>query len=260
MGRKKTKFTEHAFLPDFQIKPGVRTDHMEWIPHFLAEKEPDTVIFAGDWADMPSLSSYDKGKKSFEGRRYTNDINAFQRSVDRFFEAFEAARAGTYWPRFVFLTGNHEDRISRAVEYQPELEGLISIEQDIHLPLKARGVECYQFLDITYIDGIAYSHYFVNTTTLMKRVVGGTIDNRLKALGHSFTMGHQQTLMYGLKYGMGGKCIHGLVAGACYLHNEEYMGPQGNDHWRGMVYKHEVRDGSYDPMMVSLDYLRRRYS
>lgn len=259
MGRKKTRFTEHCFLPDFQVKPGVRTDHMEWIAKYVADKKPETVIFAGDWADMPSLSSYDKGKKSFEGRRYTNDITAFQRSVDRFFDTFEAEVSGRDRPRFVFLEGNHENRITRAVELQPELEGLISVEKDIFRHLEGWRVECHPYLEIAYIDGIAYSHYFVNTTTLMKRGIGGTIENRLKVLGHSFTMGHQQTLMYGLKYGMGGACTQGLVAGACYLHDEEYMGPQGNDHWRGVVYKHEVRDGTYDPMFVSLDYLRRKY-
>ena len=87
---------------------------------------------------------------------------------------------------------------------------------------------------------------------------GGNVETRLKTVGHSFTMGHQQTLMYGLRF-VAGQSQHGLVAGACYLHDEDYKGPQGNAHWRGIVIKHEVRDGSYDPMFVSLDYLCRRY-
>jgi hypothetical protein len=56
-----------------------------------------------------------------------------------------------------------------------------------------------------------------------------------------------------------GRSQHGLVAGACYLHDEDYKGPQGNAHWRGVLVKHEVRAGSYDLMQVSLDYLARRY-
>jgi len=91
---------------------------------------------------------------------------------------------------------------------------------------------------------------------------GGTIDARLKNIGHSFTMGHQQTLLYGLRYvndEYSGRSQHGLVAGACYLHDEDYKGPQGNAHWRGIIVKHQVCEGSYDPMFVSLDYLCRRY-
>jgi hypothetical protein len=52
---------------------------------------------------------------------------------------------------------------------------------------------------------------------------------------------------------------HGLVAGACYLHDEDYKGPQGNAHFRGIVVKHGVRNGSYDIQQISLDFLCRRY-
>jgi hypothetical protein len=71
-------------------------------------------------------------------------------------------------------------------------------------------------------------------------------------------MGHQQTLDYAIRF-VKGESQHGLVAGACYLHDEDYKGYQGNAHWRGIVVCHEVREGSYDPMFVSLDYLCRRY-
>ena len=58
---------------------------------------------------------------------------------------------------------------------------------------------------------------------------------------------------------MGGRSHHGLVAGACYLHDEAYLGPQGNQHWRGIIFKHEVSDGAYDIMTISLDFLCRKY-
>jgi hypothetical protein len=81
---------------------------------------------------------------------------------------------------------------------------------------------------------------------------------RLKTIGHSFTMGHQQTLDYAVRY-VNDRSQHALIAGACYLHDEDYKGPQGNKHWRGIVVCHQVEQGSYDPMFVSLDYLCRRY-
>ena len=34
----------------------------------------DKVICMGDFASMDSMSSYDRKKKSFEGRRYKKDI------------------------------------------------------------------------------------------------------------------------------------------------------------------------------------------
>jgi hypothetical protein len=53
--------------------------------------------------------------------------------------------------------------------------------------------------------------------------------------------------------------VSAVMAGACYLHDEDYKGPYGNHHWRGIIVKHEVCDGEYDIMKVSLDYLLRRY-
>ena len=38
----------------------------------------------------------------------------------------------------------------------------------------------------------------------------------------------------------------GLVAGSCYLHDEEYRGPQAKSEWRGIIVCHDVADGDYD--------------
>ncbi len=73
----------------------------------------------------------------------------------------------------------------------------------------------------------------------------------------SFTQGHQQGLMYGLRSTIAGM-QHGLVAGSFYIHEEAYRGPQQRTEWRGIVVKHQVENGSYDPMFVSLDFLCRR--
>lgn len=107
-------------------------------------------------------------------------------------------------------------------------------------------------------DGYAHHncHYFYNP--MSGRPYGGQVATRLKTIGHSFTMGHQQTLDYAIRF-VGDKSQHGLVAGACYLHDEDYKGPQGNAHWRGVIVKHAVNDGQYNPMFVDMDYLCRKY-
>lgn len=51
-----------------------------------------------------------------------------------------------------------------------------------------------------------------------------------------------------------------LMAGCFYQHDEDYLGPQGNDYRRHLIFKHEIQGGRYDLMEVSLDYLRRRCS
>lgn len=56
-------------IGDTQIKPDVDLSYMTAVGRYIADKQPDVVVHIGDSIDFPSLSSYDKGKKSFEGRR-----------------------------------------------------------------------------------------------------------------------------------------------------------------------------------------------
>src|SRR5260221_12872069 len=65
---------KHLILPDCQVKDGVPLEQLTWAGRYIVDKKPDVVVQIGDFADMESLSSYDQGKKSFEGRRYKNDI------------------------------------------------------------------------------------------------------------------------------------------------------------------------------------------
>jgi len=254
----------HVYIPDTQAKEGVPEDHLTWIGQYIVDQfhdKPVKIIHAGDHADMPSLSMYDVGKKVMEGRRYIIDIEAANRAWDKLnkplkdFKAFQRANHRKIWePELHITLGNHEDRISRAINSDAKLDEVIGLH---HLNYADSGWNVHNFLDVLWLDGVAYAHYFYNPMT-GKPYGGQNIETRLKNIGHSFTMGHQQTLMYGLRF-VADKSQHGLVAGACYLHDEDYKGPQGNAHWRGIIVKHQVRDGSYDPMFVSLDYLCRRY-
>lgn len=250
----------HLVIPDGQVKPGVPLEHWTWIGQYIVDMKPNVIINIGDFADMESLSFYDRGKATFEGRRYKEDIKAAGKAMRMLLAPLKAYnkkqradKKKLYKPRMVLTLGNHEERIARVGENSSELLGVIGYDD---LPYK--DWEVIPYLEPIEIDGIYYAHYFVNPTSLKKPPVGGTLDNKLMKLGHSFTMGHQQILQYGLKYGVNG-CIQGLVAGSCYQHDEDYLGPQGNDYWRGIILKHRVQGGNYDPCFVSLDYLRDRY-
>lgn len=109
------------------------------------------------------------------------------------------------------------------------------------------------------VEGYAHHncHYFYNPLT--GRPWAGTAHTKLRNIGMTFTMGHVQGIDSAHGITPDGRQRRALVVGSCYLHDEEYKGPQANHHWRGIIMKHEVRDGSYDLMEVSLDYLCRKY-
>lgn len=259
--KKVPPMARHVVIPDTQVRPDTPTAHLEWIAAYICDQyggdENLTIIHLGDHWDMPSLSSYDAGKKSMENRRVVGDIIAGNRGFDLLngpLAAYNEGKRKKWLPRKVFLHGNHEDRITRAVEDNAQLEGLLSLDL---LNAKAWGWEVHPYREIVKIDGISYSHLFYHPLT--GRPYGGmNVETRLKTIGHSFTMGHQQVFLYGVRATISGLQA-GLVCGAAYLHEEEYRGPQAQAEWRGIIVKNEVRNGTYDIMPVSLGYLCRRY-
>ncbi len=250
----------HVIIPDTQIRPGDSLDFIERIGCYIRDKQPDVVVCIGDWADMPSLSSYDKGKKTFEGRRYVADIEAAREGMRRLFQPIHdynirQRKNGKkqYKPDYYLTLGNHCDRIIRAINDDPKLDGTIGIND---LGYEEFGWKVSPFLEVVVIDGIAYSHYF-SSGVLNKPISSAQLLLNKKHM--SVIAGHQQGRQTATAYRADGKRITGIIAGSCYEHDEDYMGPQGNNHWRGLVHLHEVNDGEFDEMFVSLDYLKRRY-
>lgn len=252
----------HLVIPDTQIKPGVPVDHLEWIGKYIVHYKPDVIVHLGDHYDLPSLSSYDFGKKAAEGRRVIADIecatDAF-RLLNAPMKAYNAQKRKNkeklYKPRKIFTEGNHENRATRASEMDAKIDGLIP---DIGHIIRSFGWEFYPFLDPVEVDGISYAHYFYQPMS-GRPYSGENLLLRLKNISHSFTMGHQQGKAIAQRYLSNGTTQRGLVVGSAYLHDEDYKGPQANHHWRGIIVKHEVKDGNYDLMEVSLDFLCRKY-
>lgn len=250
---------KHLLIPDVQAKEGVPLEHLDWIGKYIVHKKPDIIVQIGDFADMPSLSSYDKGKRAFEGRRYKKDIEYATKAMDILLQPMrdynEAQRRGKraqYKPEMHLTLGNHEERIERAVEAQAELEDVIGYQD-----LPYSDWQVHDFLKPVFLDGVCYTHYMSNPMT--GKPYGGMAATILKNVGHSYVVGHAQKLEVATRHLTTGQQQWGIIAGACYLHDESYKGYQGNKHWRGVIMLHDVKEGSFDPMFISLDYLKSRY-
>lgn len=259
---RDTEDVTHMYIPDNQVKQGVDLSYLGWVGEYIVRKRPTVIISAADFADMSSLSSYDKGTRKAEGKRVQDDIDVAIEGMTILLKPLRDLQAQqrasgekVYEPRMVLTLGNHEARIDRHVNANPELHGFLSIDS---LKYKEFGWEVIPFLTPIVIDGIAYCHYFTNNMT--GKPLGGNALSMLKTIGTSFTQGHKQTLDVATRFlPTTGRQQWGIIAGACYTHEEDYKGFQGNFHWRGVIVKHRVRDGSYDPLFVSLDWLEAEY-
>ena len=192
-------------IPDTQIKPGVKTDHIQWANNFIRDRKPDKVIIIGDWWDMPSLSSWKTMKDEVDGQTYKADIESGMEALATLTRRTNA--------RYYFCTGNHEHRITRYVEKFPVLAGSIST---LDCDVEKFGIKRSEFLKPIKIDGVFYNHYFHPDHNT--RNAHPSAKALLQRECRSCTMGHVQKLETAMQKCTDGTYIRGLIAGSFYQH------------------------------------------
>ena len=241
----------HLVIGDPHCNPKASNDRFLWAGKLARDLKPDTIICMGDFSSMDSLSSYDKGKKSFEGRRYKKDIDHAHDALEKFNKGLNGRRS-----RKVMLLGNHEDRIDRIIDETPELDGTISTKD---LKFKEFGWEVFAYQEPVAIDGVHYCHNY--PTGIMGKPISG--DNIARSLllknKVSSTVGHCHLFDYSMCTIPSGRKVLGLSAG-CYLHHkEDYARNTQRLWWSGLIVKRNVRQGEYDIETIEYNTVKRRY-
>jgi hypothetical protein len=245
-------------VPDSHASPEHHNDRADWLGELIADVKPDVLVHIGDSADLASLSTYDKGKRSFQGRNYKDDINAHLEFQDRMFRPIKKLKKKM--PRTVFCEGNHEFRIKRAIELSPELDGAISFKD---LCLKDWYDDVVEYEGNTpgsiTIEGVTFAHYFVGG--IAGRPLGGihagyAIATKLLC---SATCGHSHLFGTSVHTTAQGKKVIGTVVGAYQDYTNGWAGKVGQLWDRGVVLKRNVDQGQYDIQWIGLESMRKIY-
>lgn len=251
--------TTHLVIPDSHAHPNHNNDRADWLAQLIIDIRPDVVVHIGDSADMPSLSSYDKGKRGFIGRTYRRDIEAHLEFQDRLWSPVRGRKKRL--PRTVFCIGNHEQRIHKALDLSPELVGTIGFE-DLQLRQWYDDVVPYEGSTpgVIEVDGIEYAHYFISG--VMGRPIGGQHPaySLISRRHVSSTCGHSH--LADLHYDTAGsnRKVMGAVAGCYQDYHADWAGESNKLWWRGVLVKHNVEGGTYDPQWISIEALKREYA
>lgn len=249
----------HLVIPDPHAHPDYGNERADWLGKLILDAKPDVVINLGDQWDMSSLSAYDRGKASFSGRNYKKDIEAGLEFSDRLWGPLK--RAKRKQPYSVYIEGNHEERIRRVLEIQPELDGAISY-RDLDITRYYHTFVPYtgSTPGIIELDGVVYAHFMVSG--VMGRPISGEHPSYtlLEKQFQSVTVGHTHTFDFCQRTTATGKRIQALVAG-CYT--DQVMPWAGEEICKmwcpGVVLCHDVEDGHYDLEWVSLQRLKKEY-
>lgn len=255
---------DHLVIPDDHALPGDNFRRFEWLSELIMERQPEVIVKIGDSWDLPSLCSYDKGKKShIVKKNLKEDMEVGHKSEEILFGPivkYNNTRARwkkkKYNPLIVKCIGNHEFRLARMLEYDPQWEGFVSMDdfrtrQDVQ-------EHVIDYLDFDVVDGVGYSHFFVSG-------VQGRPASSARAMiskkGMSCTMGHVHTLDYAVMKKPTGEIIRGVFCGSFHdRDHKSFAGAQvDNVWWNGVIYKHNVINGDYDVEEVSVERLERIY-
>ncbi len=240
-----------GLYPDAHTMPGHDYTPVKAIARWFADEGVDMVVNIGDFSDMHSLSSYDKGKANMEGARVIEDLEYTKEMNDLFNYNLQG-----HDPYKVMTLGNHEHRLMRAEEDNPQMKGAFGEDP---WGYEDGGYYVYNYMDIVRVNGVSFSHAFVNPTSLMGGVQGGSADIRMKNVGFPHVAGHQHgPLIHGQRMLGDGSPLSTLIIGCAHTEDHAYWG-RGRDVYRGAAVLRNVRNGSYDPDIRYLGNIMRKY-
>lgn len=254
---------DHLIIPDSHAYPGDKLERYRALGNYIMENRPKVIVNIGDWREMGSLCSYDKGKKSYVFKNIKDDIEIGHEAEElaygpivKYNSTRSRWKKKQYKPVILNIMGNHEVRVRTLLEYEPKLDGLVSMN-DFRTRLNIKET-FMPFLDVVVVDGVAYSHYFVSGT--MGRPVGSA--RLLVNKKHmSSTMGHTHLLDSYSDVRPTGQKVRGLICGSFHEPGyKSFAGPQTDKMWwNGLIHKRDVVDGDYDMEEIAVTRLKRKY-
>lgn len=240
-------------IPDAHAHPGYDNARFDWLGRLIAAERPDVVVCLGDFADMPALSQYDKGKRGFEGRRYTRDVDATRDALRRLHSHVH------HGPEWIMCLGNHEARIDRARNDNAEFDGTISVDD---LGYREHGWQVVPYQSTALVAGFAISHHFASGVA--GRPIGGM--NQAAAMTRllytSAIVGHSHVVDYARRTRPDGSHVLAIVAG-CYAHPEQIEGwNEATAHlwWHGVVVLEDAAAGDCGELRwITMERIRALY-
>lgn len=230
----------------------------------ILEEDPDLVICLGDFADLNSLSSYDKGKRSAELRRYRHDLRSCHDALERINKPLQdynlkrkniQKKAPRRVPRKIMIEGNHEARITRAVNLAPEMEGTLTLDD---LKYREYGWEVMPFKRTFEIEQVYFNHFFPSGVK-GEAISGFNIASNIVAKNMvSSICGHSHLYDHAIRNRPDGTKVIGLCAG-CYLEEATFDDATLNLWWSGLIKLYNMDNGSFDLEQLSVQRIKELY-
>lgn len=130
------KIKKAIVIPDMQV-PYQDNESLAAVEKYMKSQKFDYYINLGDFLDLDCISSHNKNNlRQVEGKRILKDYEEANKILDRH---QKIVRKNNPKAKFYLLEGNHEYRIERYIDANPQLEGMVEVEKGLRLD--ERGFE-----------------------------------------------------------------------------------------------------------------------
>jgi hypothetical protein len=250
--------TNILVVPDQHSHPEHSNVRADYLARLTIDLKPDVVVNLGDTLDLPSLASYDRGKRSFHGKNYQRDIDAHLEFQDRWWGPVR--RNKKKLPTSIVLEGNHEHRIERALDLNPEYEGIISFDS---LDFDRYYDEIIRYDGGTpgtfESHGVTFAHYLISGVKGLPISGEHHAHSLITKKFVSCVVGHSHLKDECIRNTERSTTIQAVVAGVYQDYDSDWAGSVNKLWWRGLVYLRNVEDGRFDTQWISMAALKKEY-
>lgn len=131
---------------------------MTWLGRMASEHRPERIIQIGDWSTFDSASAHDPNDTLAAKVKPT--IRQDLENLTASHQAFRRGMADDYKPKLDITLGNHENRLERFENVNPESAGTYTLARDE--TFAQFGWRTRPYGEMLYVEGVAFTHHPVN--------------------------------------------------------------------------------------------------
>jgi len=240
---------------DMHDCPELPKDRFEWIGNYVAQSNPDFFVDIGDSISFESLCSH-IGNETFNGRlkgTYEQDLRSADEAYEKLYEHFPEST------KRLKCCGNHEDRLFKFEDQNPEIMGMM--QGEYRRLLEKHKIDERPFGEFHFVGGVGFVHVPLNT---MGKPFGGespckTIANKATfdiVFGHTHRLGEERPAKIGPQNHV---TILNIGCALPSQHIEKYAKGSTTGWWWGL-HDLEIQGGQIQSVkQVSMHELEREF-
>lgn len=135
-----------------------RLDVLTWIARYASEERFERIIQVGDWSTWDSVSSHDKNDT--QAARLKPGVKDDLENLTASHRAFRRGMSSDYRPKLDFLLGNHEYRVERFENANPETAQTFTLSRDE--TFAQFGWRSRPYGELLYVENVGFTHHPTN--------------------------------------------------------------------------------------------------